>query len=93
MSAHTPGPWSRNVKPASKYPTVFAGRNTHVAYVAVQGMSDEAAEANVSLIAAAPALLAACESVLAVLTERKADCRLVAIDTLQAAIAKARVAA
>src|ERR1700761_4373601 len=28
--AATPGPWSRNIPPASHYPTIFAGRNTHV---------------------------------------------------------------
>lgn len=29
---HTPGPWHRNIPPASKYPIVFSGRNAHVAH-------------------------------------------------------------
>jgi hypothetical protein len=57
---HTPGPWSRNIKPAAKYCTIFAGRNTHVAHVA-NGLPDEQIEANCNLIAAAPELLAALE--------------------------------
>lgn len=62
-AAHTPGPWHRNIKPASKYPVVWAGRNTHVAMV-VRGapprsgsgetMPDAEMEANIDLIAAAP---------------------------------------
>lgn len=57
---HTPGPWSRNIKPAHKYVTVWSGRNTHVAYVATGGpLSNEEIEANICLIAAAPELLAA----------------------------------
>lgn len=65
---HTPGPWHRSIKPARKYPTVWAGRNKHVAAV-VPGapygsgngadMSDEELEANIDLIAAAPDLLEA----------------------------------
>lgn len=54
---HTPGPWHRNIKPGTKYPTVFAGRNTHVARAVVDGLPPEQVEANVDLIAAAPALL------------------------------------
>lgn len=55
----TPGPWHRNIKPASRYPTIFAGRNTHVAYVAVNrgAMPDEEIEANLVLIQHAPAML------------------------------------
>lgn len=65
-TAHTPGPWHRNIPPAAKYPTVWAGRNTHVAVV-VRGapqrsgngetMPDDEVEANINLIAAAPDLL------------------------------------
>lgn len=55
---HTPGPWHRNIKPASRYPVVFAGRNTHVAQVATRGLSDDEIEANCDLITAAPDLLA-----------------------------------
>lgn len=58
MSGHTAGPWHRNIQPASKYPTVFAGRSTHVASVATVGISAREIEANCDLIAAAPALLA-----------------------------------
>lgn len=56
---HTPGPWGRNIKPASRYPVVFAGRNTHVAMVITKRLTDEVVEANCDLIAAAPDLLAA----------------------------------
>lgn len=56
---HTPGPWSRNIPPAAKYPVIFAGRNTHVAMVITNCVSADEAEANCNLIAAAPALLSA----------------------------------
>lgn len=52
---HTRGPWSRNIKPASRYPTIFAGRNTHVAVAKTSGLTEEEIEANVSLISTAPA--------------------------------------
>lgn len=56
MPKPTPGPWSRNIPPASKYPVVFAGRNTHVASVCAQ--KDPAVqEANLRLILRAPELL------------------------------------
>ncbi|MCA0269684.1 MAG: hypothetical protein LCH53_10765 [Bacteroidetes bacterium] len=65
MSKHTPGPWHRNIPPARQYPTVFAGRNTHIAALRPDSrISDEEAEANLNLIAAAPNLLAACERLL-----------------------------
>lgn len=57
MSAYTPGPWHRNIKPARKYCTIFAGRNTHVANLCTSGLTDEEIEANCDLIAAAPDLL------------------------------------
>ena len=59
--AHTTGPWHRNIKPASKYPTIFAGRNTHVAQVVTQGLEPEEIEANCNLITAAPDMLEALE--------------------------------
>lgn len=59
MTTHTPGPWSRNIPPARKYCVIFAGRNTHVAQVATQGLSDEEIEANCDLIRTAPEMLAA----------------------------------
>ena len=63
MPEHTPGPWHRNIKPAARYPIVFAGRNTHVAQIKTQGLSEAEQEANCNLIAAAPDMLAALEKV------------------------------
>ena len=60
--SHTPGPWDRNIKPASKYPIIFAGRNTHVAQVITRGIPDDQAEGNADLIAAAPDMLAALDA-------------------------------
>ncbi|HYG84547.1 MAG TPA: hypothetical protein VD907_06765 [Verrucomicrobiae bacterium] len=54
---HTPGPWHRNVPPATKYPTIFSGINTHVSRVVVDGLSPEEVDANASLIACAPEML------------------------------------
>lgn len=56
---HTLGGWQRNIKPASKYPTIFAGQNTHVAQVCTIGLSHDEIEANIDLIVAAPELLEA----------------------------------
>ena len=65
MSNHTKGPWHRNVPPATKYTTIFAGRNTHVARVVTDGgLTPEEVEANCDLIAAAPELLKALEAML-----------------------------
>lgn len=64
MSKHTPGPWHRNVKPATKYNTVWSGRNKHVARVVVEGLDPEEVEANIRLIAAAPDLLEALQTLL-----------------------------
>lgn len=55
----TPGPWSRNIRPAKKFTTVFAGRNTHICRLVGEHIDDESAEANISLIAAAPELYCA----------------------------------
>lgn len=56
---HTKGPWHRNVPPATKYITIWSGRNTHVARVVTDGrLTPEEVEANCDLIAAAPELLA-----------------------------------
>ena len=57
--SHTTGGWSRNIKPARHYGTIFAGRNTHVAYLATTGLTDTEIEANCNLIASAPKLLKA----------------------------------
>jgi hypothetical protein len=57
---HTPGPWHRNIPPARKYQTIWAGRNTHVAALSPNAsMSDAELEANINLIAAAPDMLEA----------------------------------
>lgn len=56
MSAHTPGPWHRNIRADGRYVTVFAGRNHHVAAAVQQKLAAET-EANIDLIAAAPELL------------------------------------
>ena len=68
-SKHTPGPWSRNIPPATKYNTVFAGRNTHVAHLEVRGMDAGEIEGNCNLIAAAPDLLAFAQLVARMKTE------------------------
>ncbi len=60
---HTPGPWHRNIKPARKYVTIFAGRNTHICHLAVEGLTDDEIESNCNLITAAPNLLAALKAV------------------------------
>lgn len=90
---HTPGPWRRNIKPISRYPIIFAGRNTHVAQVLVsQGMAVGEDEANAELILAAPDLLAALEVMVKAYWEdgtpdgQQPD----AIEKACAAIAKAR---
>jgi len=59
MNAHTSGPWHRNIPPATKYVTIFSGRNTHVARLIVDNLPADEVEANCNLIAAAPDLLAA----------------------------------
>lgn len=64
-NGHTPGPWHRNIPPASKYNTIFAGRNTHVCSLDRAGKSESEIEANAYLIAAAPDLLAALRLALA----------------------------
>jgi hypothetical protein len=58
MRGHTPGGFGRNIPPASKYPTIFAGRNTHVCVVASQGLPASEIEANANLFASADKLLA-----------------------------------
>lgn len=61
---HTKGPWHRNIAPAAKYSTIFAGRNEHVAAIHHAKTGDEA-EANHNLMVAAPELLEALENVVA----------------------------
>ena len=62
MTRHTPGPWHRNIKPATKYTVIFAGRNTHVAAVIPGNLDPAEVEANMCLVRAAPDLLAACQA-------------------------------
>lgn len=62
---HTPGPWHRNIQPAKKYNTIFAGRNTHVCHLTVTSLTDEEVEGNCNLITAAPELLIALKAALA----------------------------
>lgn len=71
LTKHTPAPWHRNIAPARKYNTVFAGRNTHVCYLATQGLTNEEIEANCNLIAAAPELLDVAIAAEAMLTSQK----------------------
>jgi hypothetical protein len=61
---HTPGDWHRNIKPASKYPTIFAGRNKHVCVLCTDGLTKAEIEGNADLIKEAPAMLSVlCELV------------------------------
>ena len=70
---HTAGPWHRNIKPATHYNTIFAGRNTHVAHLAVQGKTEAEVEANCALIVAAADLLAALREIVAAVESGEAD--------------------
>lgn len=54
----TKGDWSRNIRPISRYPTIFAGRNTHLAQVVSRGLPIEEAEANAEMITSAPEMAA-----------------------------------
>lgn len=90
MSAqHTPGPWHRNIKPATHYNTIFAGRNTHVTRLAVEGKTEAEVEANCALIVAAPELLAALQNVAACFDANDPDSMANAMADARAAIAKA----
>lgn len=82
---HTPGPWHRNIKPATHYNTIFAGRNTHVTRLAVEGKSEEEVEANCALIVAAPELLACLLDVL----DADGDLDAMDFNRYRAAVAKA----
>lgn len=50
ITKHTPIPWHRNIPPATKYTTIFSGRNKHVCRVVVDGLTPEEVEANCNLI-------------------------------------------
>jgi hypothetical protein len=60
-TTHTKGPWGRNIPPASKYNTIYAGNapnHVHVCHLSTSGLSNEEIEGNYNLITAAPQLLA-----------------------------------
>ena len=82
----TAGPWHRNIPPAVKYPTIFAGRNTHIAKVVTtgRGLTTENIECNCDLIVAAPDMYRALKRVAARADMYADDAELVA-----SAIAKA----
>ena len=63
--SHTPGPWHRNIPPATHYNTIWSGRNTHVVRIVRDGLPDAEVEANCNLVVAAPDLLAALKGLLA----------------------------
>lgn len=65
MTAWTAGPWQRNIPPATHYPTIYSGRNKHVAIVKTLNLPVTEVEANCNLIAAAPDLYEALDSLLA----------------------------
>jgi hypothetical protein len=50
MTEHTPTPWHRNIPPASKYNTIFSGRNTHVLHLSSSGLDNKEIEANADFI-------------------------------------------
>lgn len=85
---HTPGPWNRNIKPARKYNTIYAGRNTHVAHLATSDLSDEEIESNCALITTAPELLEALRALTDKAESMLGDHKSVIIDA-RAAIDKA----
>ena len=94
LPKHTPGPWHRNIPPATHYPTIFAGRSTHIARVVERGLPPWEVEANANLIAAAPELADAGEAAVRALRclldahpERRERYQPV-LDQLEAAIAK-----
>ena len=65
---HTPGPWARNINPT--YPIYAEKDHRKIAFALVgKGVTEAEAMANLDLIAAAPDLLAALESVTEALEE------------------------
>lgn len=92
MTKHTQGGWNRNIKPASKYNVIYAGRNTHVAALKTDGLSKEEIEANCNLIAAAPDLLEALKEYIAITSiryEGTSEQKMLARQKCKAAINKA----
>ncbi len=89
---HTPGPWHRNIKPARKYVTIFAGRNTHICHLSTDGLTDTEIEANCNLITAAPELLTALKLMMGWNCESDDATIAHACSAARAAIAKATTA-
>ena len=91
---HSPGPWHRNIPPATKYVTVYRGRNTHICdVIPSRGISPEEAEANLNMIIAGPELLGAAEALLSDWdSPTLSDSTPIAekFDALRSAVAKAR---
>lgn len=66
MSAHTPGPWKLSEEDTGMNDSgTILDPYGHVIVTDVYGRTDDEAEANARLIAAAPDLLAACKLILA----------------------------
>jgi len=79
VGEHTTGPWHRNIAPATRYPVIFAGQNTHVASVLTgarhgKTLSDAEIEANCNLIVAAPEMLSIIEALVAMVEDAMAGC-------------------
>ena len=73
MNKYTHGGWGRNIAPASKYPIIFAGRNTHVAQVLSKGLTPEEVEANADLIADAPNMREALDAIFRIMSGTEWD--------------------
>lgn len=95
MSAHTPGPWSVDKGGAIRGAKVYKyarGNNTRQLALAClhDDLGPDEREANARLIAAAPALLEACEAALEIMDPRGPREQLVIAAVLRSAIAAAR---
>jgi hypothetical protein len=65
MSKHTPGPWTEHKWNTEEHQISALGGTVALVSHSHSLISDESADANARLIAAAPDLLAACEALLA----------------------------
>ena len=91
---HTPGPWFTCEQVKQPHPHALVGignGSTHVAYVSVTPANAFEADANARLIAAAPDLLDACESVIDWWEEHENDGQVIPghIQACMAAVKKA----
>lgn len=86
-TTHTPGPWA--IEEGDRE-THIVGGEAILAYCPDWPCAPQEQEANARLIAAAPELLEAAESLLDVVGVRIDDPRIAQFDALRAAIAKAR---